>query len=142
MLTSKQGDFSFVAHLSFEAENLYDQCGLIVRIDKENWIKASIEYEDENSSKLGSVVTNLGYSDWASVDISSKIKSMWYKVSIKENDFLLENSYDGKKWLQMRIGHIHKNTKKVEVGVYACSPQNGSFECRITKMIFDDNHWN
>ena len=37
-------------------------------LDSENWLKASIEYENEKISHLGSVVTNNGYSDWAQPD--------------------------------------------------------------------------
>ena len=42
-------------------------------LNSDNWFKASIEYEDEKIQRLGSVVTNHGYSDWATTDISSNI---------------------------------------------------------------------
>jgi uncharacterized protein len=134
-------DFTFTSHFEFSMEEMYDQCGIIVRIDEENWIKASIEFEDKNVSRLGSVVTNLGYSDWATTDISSDIKSMWYRISKREKDFLIENSIDGQEWIQIRIAHLHKEAKFINVGIYACSPKDSSFKCKIDNMILDENIW-
>lgn len=34
-------------------------------IDSDNWLKVSVEYENEEFQHLGSVATNNGYSDWA-----------------------------------------------------------------------------
>ena len=53
----------------------------VVYLDSENWMKASIEYENEQYQRLGSVVTNHGYSDWATTDIDALVKSMWYRLS-------------------------------------------------------------
>lgn len=141
LLTKLRGDFSFTGHFEFEPQTIYDQCGLIVRIDQDNWIKVSTEYENENISRLGSVVTNLGYSDWATTDISSEIKSMWYRISKNGNDFLIENSRDGENWKQMRITHLHQEIEELEVGIYACSPQDSSFQCKVDKIIIDKNKW-
>ena len=44
-------------------------------LDSENWIKASIEYENEQYQRLGSVVTNHGYSDRAATDIDASVLS-------------------------------------------------------------------
>lgn len=66
--------FSFVVKTEFESSCRFDQCGVVMYLDSDNWFKASIEYEDEKIQRLGSVVTNHGYSDWATTDISSDIK--------------------------------------------------------------------
>ena len=58
----------------FESSCRFDQCGVVMSLDSDNWFKASIESEDEKIQRLGSVVTNHGYSDWATTDISSDIK--------------------------------------------------------------------
>ena len=55
--------FSFIVKTSFESEVRFDQCGVCIYLDSENWLKGSIEYENEKIQRLGSVVTNLGYSD-------------------------------------------------------------------------------
>jgi hypothetical protein len=135
------GDFCLTTQVEFQPTVLYDQCGLILRVDENNWIKASTEYIGETSSKLGSVVTNLGYSDWATQDISSDVKMMWYRASRRGPDFLFEASQDGTIWQQLRICHLHKGGTKLSAGVYACSPLDNSFWCRFRFLRFGPNQW-
>jgi hypothetical protein len=141
LLTAQSGDFSLLTHVEFRPQERYDQCGLMVRGDSGNWIKVSTEYESEAYSRLGSVVTNLGFSDWATQDIPSRHREMWYRVSRNGSDFLLENSYDGQNWLQMRLTHLHKTFEQLEVGVYACSPIGKDFWCRFTVLAVAPNEW-
>lgn len=54
-----EDNFSFTVRVDFEYQAQFDQCGLIIYLDNENWFKASIEYENQEFSRLGSVVTNL-----------------------------------------------------------------------------------
>jgi hypothetical protein len=138
LFTRRSGDFSLSTQVEFHPQTQYDQCGLMVRIDSENWIKVSTEFEDETHSRLGSVVTNLGYSDWATQDISSEHREMWYRISKTGSDFLLENSYDGQNWLQLRVAHLHKAAEMLEIGVYACSPIGKDFWCRFKQLVIAD----
>ncbi len=134
-------DFNITVRTRFEPHEQYDQCGLMVRIDPENWIKTSIEYETPEVSRLGSVVTNLGYSDWATTDIASSIKEMWYRIQSKGPDFLIEHSQDGKSWQQLRIAHLHSNFDILRVGIYACSPKESSFISRFDHLTITDSNW-
>lgn len=68
----------------FESKVCFDQCGVVMYLDSENWLKGSIEYENEKFQHIGSVVTNNGYSDWATTEIAADIKSMWYRFSRRE----------------------------------------------------------
>jgi uncharacterized protein len=141
-LLMRQGsDFCMTTHVEFDPHQKYDQCGLMVRIDSQNWIKLSTEYESEHVSRLGSVVTNLGYSDWATQDVVSRYRAMWYRISKRGSDFLLENSYDGQAWLQMRITHLHTEPADYEIGVYACSPIGKDFRCCFKTLEIADNTW-
>ena len=117
-LTKFDGDFSFEVKTEFEEANyICDQCGILLYIDSENWVKISVEYENEQFSRLGSVVTNLGYSDWATTDVPSGISEMWYRLSRRDQDFYIENSVDGISYRQMRMFHMHKIPGDVKVGV-------------------------
>lgn len=127
LLTPVSTDFLLSVHTTFEPTTQYDQCGLFVRVDAENWVKTSIEYENPHQSRLGSVVTNLGYSDWATQDIEGTIRSLRYRIQSRGRDFLLEFSHDGQQWQQMRIAHLHAPYESLQVGLYACSPMSGSF---------------
>jgi hypothetical protein len=66
---------------------------------------------------------------------------MWYRISKNGGDFLLENSYDGQNWLQLRITHLHQVTEHFEVGVYACSPIGKDFWCRFKLLEISRNEW-
>lgn len=141
LLTSQAGDFCLLTHVEFRPQTQYDQCGLMVRLDRDNWIKVSTEYESATCSRLGSVVTNLGYSDWATQDIASSHREMWYRISKNGQDFLLEHSYDGQTWAQLRVTHLHQVSEQYEIGVYACSPIGKDFWCRFTTLEISDNLW-
>lgn len=134
--------FSFIVKTSFEeSHHRFDQCGIVMYLDSENWLKASVEYENAEKGHLGSVVTNDGYSDWATTEIPSSVKSMWYRLSRREDDFRIESSEDGKKWVQMRICHMHKAKGIVSFGIYACSPEDSSFTAVFSHIELTECVW-
>lgn len=156
-LLLKRGDnFTFTTKASFTYQTRFDQCGLIVYLDSENWFKASIEYENSAFSRLGSVVTNRGYSDWATTDIELP-HHIWYRLSRRGPDFLAEFSPDGTAFQQMRVFHLHTLGETtpdmgrcdpplpaalpVNVGLYACSPEQSSFTATFTDMSFEVCRW-
>ena len=87
------------------------------------------------------MVTNHGYSDWATTEIDAAIKTMWYRFSRRENDFCLECSQDGKTYKQMRICHMHEASDKIQFGIYACSPEDSSFKATFTNMAITECQW-
>ncbi len=133
--------FSFTVKTEFESKWRFDQCGIVLYLNSDNWIKASIEYENDQFQRLGSVVTNLGYSDWATTDIPASIKSMWYRLSRREDDYCIECSTDGVDFKQMRICHLHEGAGKIAFGVYACSPERSSFKATFTCMELTECKW-
>ena len=134
--------FSFVVRTEFaESHHRFDQCGVVVYLDAENWLKGSIEYENERFQHLGSVVTNHGYSDWATTEIPAGVSSMWYRLSRREDDFCIECSEDGVTFHQMRVCHLHEATGTVRFGVYACSPEDSSFRAIFTNMDLGECAW-
>ena len=133
--------FSFTVKTAFESKHRFDQCGVVMYLDSENWLKASIEYENEEFQHLGSVVTNLGYSDWATTAIDASVKSMWYRFSRREDDYCMECSLDGEHFSQMRICHMHKGGGTIRFGIYACSPENSSFRATFTDFALSDCKW-
>ncbi len=141
-LTKVKGDFSFVVKTEFEEANfMYDQCGVLLYIDNENWVKVSVECENERYSRLGSVVTNLGYSDWATTDVPSDISEIWFRLSRRGQDFYIESSPNGHNFNQMRIFHMHQILGKTKVGVYACSPLNSSFNAVFSEFNIGTCLW-
>lgn len=134
--------FSFVVKTDFaSSHHRFDQCGVVLYLDSENWLKGSIEYENEEYQRLGSVVTNHGYSDWATTDIPATVKSMWYRLSRRKSDYCIECSQDGENFRQMRICHLHEGAGKIRFGIYACSPEESSFQAVFTDMALTECKW-
>lgn len=140
-MTTEETYFSFVVKTEFDSKRRFDQCGVVLYLDSENWLKASIEYEDGRIQRLGSVVTNHGFSDWATTDIPASVKAMWYRLSRRESDFCLECSEDGVHFKQMRICHLWEGAGEIRFGVYACSPEDSSFEARFSHMEMTECKW-
>lgn len=133
--------FSFILKTEFDSNHRFDQCGVVMYLDSENWFKCSIEYENEDFQHLGSVVTNNGYSDWATTAIDASIKSMWYRFSRRQDDYCIESSIDGINYSQMRIFHMWKGNSAIQFGIYACSPENSSFKAIFTNMEMTECKW-
>lgn len=133
--------FSFTVKTQFESRRRFDQCGVIMYLDSDNWLKGSIEYENGQFQHLGSVATNHGYSDWATTEIDASIKSMWYRLSRRENDFRIECSRDGITFSQMRICHMWDAADEIQFGIYACSPEDSSFKATFTDMNVTECRW-
>ena len=141
-LTTAEPFFSLVVKTDFSgAHHRFDQCGVVMYLDSENWIKGSVEYENEQFQHLGSVVTNRGWSDWATTEIPADVRHMWYRLSRREDDYRIECSTDGESWQQMRICHLHEGGGEVRVGVYACSPEDSSFTARFTDLAMGECAW-
>lgn len=134
--------FSFVVKTDFtESHHRFDQCGIVMYLDSENWLKASVEYENDKYQHLGSVVTNGGYSDWATTVIDASVKSMWYRLSRREDDYCIECSEDGITFNQMRVCHMNKGSGTIRFGIYACSPEDSSFKAVFTDMAIMECQW-
>jgi len=140
-MTTEETYFSFTVKTEYDSKHRYDQCGIALYLNSDNWLKASVEYENEQFQRLGSVVTNLGYSDWATTDIDASIKTMWYRLSRRESDYCIECSFDGVEFRQMRICHLHEGSGMIQFGIYACSPEDSSFTAVFTDMNFGPCMW-
>ena len=133
--------FSFTVKTIFESKCRFDQCGIVMYLDSDNWLKASIEYENGQFQHLGSVVTNNGYSDWATTVIDASVKSMWYRFSRREDDYCIECSADGVHFSQMRVCHMWQGGGTIRFGIYACSPEDSSFKATFTDMELSECKW-
>ncbi|MCA1761161.1 MAG: DUF1349 domain-containing protein, partial [Bacteroidales bacterium] len=125
-LTKIEGDFTFGVKTRFQTQNRYDQCGVLLYTNEKNWVKVSVEHENKQFARLGSVVTNLGYSDWATTDISFPVNEMSYRLSLEGQDAFIEYAEKDAGFKQMRILHLHKPVQDAGIGVYACSPMKSN----------------
>ena len=140
-MTTEERFFTFTVKTEFDTSHRFDQCGVVMYLDSDNWLKASVEYENGEFQNLGSVVTDRGYSDWATTAIDPAVKTMWFRLSRREDDFCLECSPDGEVFRQMRICHMREAKETIRFGIYACSPEESSFKAVFTHMELSGCLW-
>jgi regulation of enolase protein 1 (concanavalin A-like superfamily) len=94
---------AFTAELRIRSDfkALYDQAGLMVRVDERRWLKAGIEFSD-GRAMLSSVLTN-GQSDWATAPYEHDASDFRLRVTIQHGVLRLQCSNDGKLWALMRL---------------------------------------
>ncbi len=141
-MQTREKYFSFVVKTDFpQSHQRFDQCGVVMYLDSDNWLKGSVEFENEDFQHLGSVATNNGYSDWATTAISAEVKTMWYRFSRREDDFCIECSTNGVDFNQMRVCHMYAATDAISFGIYACSPEESSFTAVFSDMSITECAW-
>ena len=133
-IPTKEQFFSFSVKTDFNSSTLFDQCGIVIYQNSQNWIKTEIEYNNDRFALMGSVVTNHGYSDWATSDITGTVSTAWYRLSRRKSDYYLEYSLDGIRFTQMRMFHLAEGAEEINIGLMACSPMEGSFKAVFTEM--------
>jgi regulation of enolase protein 1 (concanavalin A-like superfamily) len=133
LLLPVAGDFQLETTLSFEPVHQYDQAGLCVRLSERCWLKTSIEFEGVEPSRLGSVVTNEGWSDWATQDIANTVRHAAYRVTRRSGDYLIEYQSTPGIFTQLRIAHLTEDNGQnpVFAGLYACSPKGAGFRAHF-----------
>lgn len=112
----------FTAQLRIRAdyEQLYDQAGIMVRIDEKHWVKAGIELSD-GRSMLSSVLTD-GRSDWATAPYEGNPKDFWMRATVADGVLRLQVSGDGKIWPLVRLAPFPK-AESYQVGPMCCTPE-------------------
>ncbi|MCV3296170.1 DUF1349 domain-containing protein [Oenococcus kitaharae] len=136
--SSDQG-FVYQVQTKFASHDLYDQCGIIIYLDENNWAKFSSEYENTKFQRLGGVVTKQGYSDWATQDIPANITSIRYQVTREANDFIVAYAFKEAEYHQLRVFNLALNEPltDVRIGLYACSPQGQGFTAEFVNPHFN-----
>lgn len=127
-----EGDFEAVTELEMDPRYTFDQSGLFVEVDQDNWLKTSVEYIPGGPSHLGAVVTRDGYSDWSTRNADSKLfkHRLQFKVTREGEDFFIHARIAGEEWEQLRIAHLRCPAgRPLKVGLYSASPgTEGGFE--------------
>lgn len=134
------GDLALTARVTADPNAQYDQLGLVCRVGPDDWAKCSVEYETPRHSRLGSVVTVGGYSDWATQDVGP-LATVWYRLDRRGDDLRFSWSPDGEDWRQLRIAHLAAGGRPVTVGVYGCSPTGPGFACRADHVAVGPTDW-
>jgi uncharacterized protein len=118
--TRTAGDFTAQVHIRGGFESLYDQAGLMVRVDEANWVKAGVEFTD-GALRLSSVLTT-GQSDWAVGSGLTTAGEFWLRATVSKGVLKLQFSTDGKMWPLLRLAPFPV-AQSYFVGPMCCTPE-------------------
>jgi regulation of enolase protein 1 (concanavalin A-like superfamily) len=128
------GDFTFQARVSGSYGALYDQAGLMVRLDEKRWMKCGSEYFD--GKRWASVVFTHDFSDRSTLDDLSQTGAVWWRVARKENSIEAQCSKDGEKFLTIRQGYFPADVQ-AKVGVMCAAPEGAGFDAVFDQMALN-----
>ncbi len=119
------GDFVFEARVNGQYAALYDQAGLMVRLDAQNWMKCGTEFFDDQ--RHASVVFTRDFSDWSTMPDLSNTAPVWWRAVRKKDSIETLCSVDGKKFTSVRQGYFMPQVK-VAVGIMCAAPEGAGFQ--------------
>ncbi|WP_260867674.1 DUF1349 domain-containing protein [Streptomyces sp. SAJ15] len=118
--------------VSFQADftALYDQAGVMVRVDERTWVKAGVEVTD-GTLHVGAVVTH-DTSDWSLAPVPEwDGKPVTVRVS-RSGDALTIRARGGEgPWRMVRLAHLPPDAIAT-AGPFCCSPQREGLRVRFT----------
>ena len=132
------GDFVLTTKVTSRPVHQYDQAGLMVRLSDGCWLKTSVEFEPDGDNRLGAVVTNGHYSDWSTQALAKEVDTVWLRIRAEGEDCIVESSFDGSRWTQIRVAHLAERAAaaSVDCGLYACSPQGAGYTAEFDFLSF------
>lgn len=109
----------------------FDQAGLFIWADAENWIKAGVEFAD-GAPQLGAVVTR-GMSDWSVSPVTDwNDKEVHLRVSRSGDAITVRAKCDGD-WKLVRLAPLDPS-KDWKVGLHAASPSRSGLRVEFTRI--------
>ena len=125
------GDFSVEVTFVGKYRTLYDQAGLMIRLDADRWIKTGIEFVDELMN-FSTVVTN-DTSDWSLIPLSETREVEAVRARLVRKGSTVSTAFrrpDGH-WQTARVAGF-PSERLCQVGVMCCSPQRAGLEVRFS----------
>ena len=122
------GEFEVKVKITGDYQARFDQAGLMLRIDHENYIKTGIEFVD-GKFNLSTVVTHKT-SDWSVIALDKPVPYIWIKAVRRLDAVEIFYSFDNKNYTMMRNAWLQDNTP-VMVGVMGASPDGKGFNAKF-----------
>lgn len=125
-----EGDFTAQVRVQAHFEHLYDQAGLMIRLDERRWVKTGIEFAD-GYGLLGSVLTN-EVSDWATGQYDGNPSDFWIRVTVQSGVLRIQASDDGRTWPLVRLCPFPK-ADHCFVGPMCCTPERAGLDVKFSQ---------
>lgn len=122
------GEFEAKVKLTGAYKARFDQMGLMIRTDQENYIKTGVEFVD-GKFNVSTVVTHTK-SDWSVTTLEKVPPFIWIKVVRRLDALEIFYSLDDKTYIMTRNAPL-KDNAPVMVGLMAACPDGNGFEAKF-----------
>lgn len=120
------GDFEAKVKVVGQYRELYDQAGLMIRLDEKNWIKTGIEYV-KGVQNVSAVVTR-EVSDWSVVPRQDSPAAVWLTLLRKGDYVEIKYSFDNKDFKMLRLAYFPPTPgRSVQIGLMCAAPDGKGF---------------
>ena len=125
------GADGFTAKIRVQGQfrSLYDQAGLMLRIDEAHWMKTGVEFTD-GERFLSTVITD-GRSDWSVSQPFAELEDFYLRITLASGALRIQASNDGKLWPLLRLAPFPV-AASYEVGPMACTPERHGLTVRFS----------
>ena len=127
--TAVRGDFTATVVFEGSYEALYDQAGVMLRLDERNWLKMGIGFSDGVTNF--SVVVTRDRSDWSIVRVPLVSGPQAVRLTRVAGAVLADFRDAAATWQLMRVADFPDSAES-QVGPMVCSPQRAGFQARFT----------
>ena len=127
-----EGDFTAMLGFDAEYEVLYDQAGLMLRKDAQNWLKTGIEYTD-GAANFSVVITQDGQSDWSVIPAPGALGVQRIRLSRIADSVIVHYRNLAGIWQLMRVGHLPAEGDW-RIGPMTCSPERAGLKVQFVEF--------
>ncbi|MBS1796337.1 MAG: DUF1349 domain-containing protein [Acidobacteria bacterium] len=120
----ESGDFVASVRIRGAYRELYDQGGLMIRIDERNWIKTGIEFVDGRQN-LSAVVTR-EFSDWSVIARDDNPPEVRFRLK-RQKDFVeIGYSFESSDFAMLRLAYFPPAVP-AQIGMMCAAPDGSGF---------------
>jgi regulation of enolase protein 1 (concanavalin A-like superfamily) len=127
-----EGDCSVTTTFSADYTDLYDQAGVALRIDAENWIKAGVELVD-GEFQISAVVTR-GVSDWSVIPVAHADRVTISAERVGDTVTVRYGLGDDLPRTMLRLAYFPPGPPAL-VGVMCAAPTGSGFDVRFERTL-------
>jgi uncharacterized protein len=131
LLTDLPDEMAVEVSFLADFDQLFDQAGVLVRVDEQNWIKAGIEFSD--GSLQASAVVTRGVSDWSISPVPDWAgREVTVRASRSGTALTVRIRPADQPWQLLRLAPIDP-WAAVYAGPYCCAPQRAGLTVTFTR---------
>jgi regulation of enolase protein 1 (concanavalin A-like superfamily) len=122
------GNFTAEVKVTGDYATLYDQAGMMARLDELTWLKCGIEFVE--GYQYASVVVTRDFSDWSVVRLDTNPESIWFRLSRYDSAFEVSYSLNGDDFHMLRQTYLTE-ALTIKVGLMIAAPKGDGFAAQF-----------